>query len=282
MSQTSLSKSDIVNHARALGAELVGFAPVERWNDFAEVPAERRPQAIWPRARTVIVLGVPLWLPVVEAAPSQLGREQIIVTDKLLDEAAYRLSNLLNGRGHPAINVPRNREDEPDSPEDAARVFSHVWAGELAGLGKVGRNRALLTRGFGPRQRLVSVFTALPLDGDPLVALPLCTECGNCERICPVKALSTTPGQRLARIDAEACTANHKRLRAAFRDPCGFCHKVCPVGEDRTLFGRTDTQPYFDEAAALQKDPFAPQYQSWLHIRKYGGLPLPEDPPSIR
>jgi epoxyqueuosine reductase QueG len=277
-----VDKSVIVEQARALGAELVGFAPVDRWNALAEVPADRRPQSIWPRAKTVIVLGVPLWLPVVEAAPSQLGHEQIVVTDKLLEETAYRLSNFLNSQGHAAINVPRSREDEPDSPEEIPRVFSHVWAGELAGLGKVGRSRALLTRAFGPRQRLVSVFTELALEGDPLVTSALCTHCGNCERICPAKALTSIPGSELAALDAAACTANHKRLRAAFRDPCGFCHKVCPVGEDRALFGSTDTQRYFDEAAALQADPFAPPYQSWLHIRKYGGLPLPEDPSSIR
>jgi len=282
VASSSLSKSDIVTQARSLGAELVGVAPVDRWNDIHEVPSARRPQTIWPRAKTVIVLGVPLWLPVVEAAPSQLGHEQIIVTDKLLEEAAYRLSNFLNAHGHAAINVPRGSDDEPDSPAEVPRVFSHVWAGRLAGLGKVGRSRALLTRGYGPRQRLVSVFTELVLDGDPLVVPPLCTQCGNCERICPAHAFSTSSGRWLATLDTDACAANHKRLRAAFRDPCGFCHKVCPVGEDRALFGSTDTQKYFDEAAALARDPFAPQYQSWLHIRKYGGFPLPEDPPSIR
>ena len=132
MPSVSLSKSDIVAQARALGAELVGLAPIDRWNDLAEVPANRRPQAIWPRTRTVIVLGVPLWLPVVEAAPSQLGREQIIVTDKLLEEAAYRLSVFLNERGHAAINVPRNSEDEPDSPDEVyASMGNYVFTTDV-------------------------------------------------------------------------------------------------------------------------------------------------------
>ena len=273
-------KEDIAAQARALGAELVGFAPVHRWDEASVVPG-RRPRDLWPPARTVIVLGVPLWLPVVEASPSQLGREQIIVTDKLLDEAGYRLANFLNGRGHAAINVPRNREGEPESPAEATRVFSHVLAGELAGLGRIGRNHALLTRGYGPRVRLVSVFTELTLDGDALLAEGLCTACGNCERICPAHALAPG-GDGESTFDEAACTANHQRLRAAFRDPCGFCHKVCPVGDDRRLFGSTDTAVYFEEAAALAQNPFAPRFQSWLHIRKYGGFPLPEDPPSIR
>jgi len=275
----AIGKEDIVAQARDLGAELIGFAPPARWDEANT--SGRRPRDLWPRAQTVVVLGVPLWLPVVEAAPSQLGREQIIVTDKLLDEAAYRLANFLNGRGHAAINVPRNREGEPEAPAEASRVFSHVLAGELAGLGRIGRNHALLTRGYGPRVRMVSVFTELVLDGDPLMAESLCTKCGNCARICPVHALATEPDGK-ATLDEAACAANHKRLRAAFRDPCGFCHKVCPVGDDRRLFGSTDTAVYFEEAAALAQNPFAPRFQSWLHIRKYGGFPLPEDPPSIR
>jgi epoxyqueuosine reductase QueG len=275
----AIGKEDIAAQARALGAELVGFAPTTRWDEASA--SGRRPRDLWPRAHTVIVLGVPLWLPVVEAAPSQLGREQIIVTDKLLDEAAYRLANFLNERGHAAINVPRNREGEPEAPAEATRVFSHVLAGELAGLGRIGRNQALLTRGYGPRVRLVSVFTELALDGDPLLAETLCTECGNCARICPAHALATSPDGK-STLNETACAANHKRLSAAFRDPCGFCHKVCPIGDDRSLFGATDTSVYFEEAAALAANPFAPRFQPWLHIRKYGGLPLPEDPPSIR
>jgi epoxyqueuosine reductase len=278
----ALTKSDIVAQARELGAELVGFAPVDRWEDFGEVPAEFRPRAIWPLAKTVIVLGVPLWLPIVEAAPSELGREQYIITNELLDEAAYRLAVFLNRHGHAAINLPRDGQGEPEVLAEApTAIFSHVWAGHLAGLGTVGRSRALLTRAYGPRQRLISVFTDLELEGDPLVAESLCGACQLCEKICPVHALSGGAGQPYAKLDIAACAAQGRRLRQAFRNPCGFCIKVCPVGEDRQLFRSTDTRKYFDEAAALAANPYAPEYQDWLHIRKYGGFPLPEDPASI-
>jgi epoxyqueuosine reductase QueG len=281
--KSALTRRDIVVRAQDLGAEMVGFAPVSRWDDFAEVPPEFRPRAIWPLARTVIVLGLPLWLPIVEAAPSELGREQYIITNELLDEAAYRLALFLNHHGHAAINLPRDGQGEPETlAETPTAIFSHIWAGQLAGLGVVGRSRALLTKAFGPRQRLISVFTELELEGDPLLKVDFCGDCRDCERICPVQALTSRPGQGLADFDGQACAGEGRRLRAAFRNPCGFCLKVCPVGADRELFGSTNTRKYFDEAAALAANPHAPEYQDWLHIRKYGGFPLPEDPPSIR
>ncbi len=283
MPAPTLTKNEIIARALEYGAESVGFAPVSRWDDFAEVPPEFRPLAIWPLAKTVIVLGVPLWLPIVEAAPSELGREQYLITNDLLDEVAYRVAGLLNRNGHAAINLPRDGQGEPEVlAEPPTAIFSHVWAAHLAGLGTVGRSRALLTRAFGPRQRLISVFTELELEGDPLPTETLCRDCHLCEQICPVKALSSQAGRPYADFDLEACAANGKRLRAAFRNPCGFCIKVCPVGEDRQLFQSTNTQKYFDEAAVLAEDPFAPEYQDWLHIRKYGGFQLPEDPVSIR
>jgi epoxyqueuosine reductase QueG len=283
MPHTPLSKTEIAAHARELGAELVGFAPVNRWDDFAEVAPAFRPRAIWPLANTVIVIGVPLWLPIVEAAPSQLGREQYIITNELLDEASYRLAVFLNRHGHAAINLPRDGQGEPEVlAEMPAAIFAHAWAGQLAGLGVVGRNHALLTKSYGPRQRLISVFTELELEGDPLVAEDFCGDCHDCEKICPVHALSSGADPRYARFDGSVCAGEGKRLRIAFRNPCGFCIKVCPVGEDRKLFGSTNTRKYFDEAATLAANPYAPEYQDWLHIRKYGGFTLPEDPTSIR
>ena len=283
MPRTSLTKTQIIAHARELGAEFVGFAPVSRWDGFAEVPPNFRPRAIWPLAKTVIVIAVPLWLPIVEAAPSQLGREQYIITNELLDEVSYRLAVFLNSHGHAAINLPRDGQGEPEIlAETPTAIFSHVWAGQLAGLGMVGRSRALLTKAYGPRQRLISVFTDLELEGNPLLTEDFCGDCHDCEKICPPRALSSRAGQRHADFDIAACAGEGKRLRVAFRNPCGFCIKVCPVGEDRQLFGSTNTRKYFDEATALAANPNAPEYQDWLHIRKYGGFPLPEDPISIR
>ncbi len=134
-----MTKAEIVEKAKDLGAVLVGFAPAGRWREFGEVPAEFHPGNIWPLVKTVIVLAVPVWLPIVEAAPSELGREQYIITNELLDITAYRLAAFLNQHGQAAINLPRDGYGEAGVlAKEQVALFSHVWAGHYAGLGRVG------------------------------------------------------------------------------------------------------------------------------------------------
>ncbi len=279
MSQTNVTKMAIIEKAQELGAELVGFAPAGRWQEYGEVPEDYHPRNVWPLTNTVISLAVPVWLPIVETAPSELGREQYITTNQLLDITAYRLAAFLNRNGHAAISLPRDGYGDAGALADKpVALFSHVWAAYYAGLGKVGWNHTLLTRAYGPRQRLISVFTALELEGDPMVTTDLCTKCLLCQKICPGRAFHGGKDIPYAEMDKFACMANSKRFRTAYRNPCGFCIKVCPVGADRKLFGSTNLKKYFDEAAVLAKDPRAKEYRDWVHIRRHGGYPLPEDP----
>ena len=63
-------KAKIVRKAKSLGASLFNFAPAVRWDEFGEVPPGYRPKALWKMAETVIVIGVPMLLPVLESTPS--------------------------------------------------------------------------------------------------------------------------------------------------------------------------------------------------------------------
>jgi epoxyqueuosine reductase len=276
MSESTITKETIIDEARRLGAEMIGFAPVERWQEYGDLPADFYPQNVWPLAKTVIVLAVPVWLPIVESAPSQLGREQYTITNELLDEAAYRLTAFLNRHGHAAINICRDGYGDAEIlRERPVAIFSHAWAGHYAGLGRIGWNHTLLTREHGPRLRLVSVLTALELPGDPLITEDLCTKCLLCQKICPARAFSGDRQKRYSEMDKAACSGNGRRLRQAFRNPCGFCIKVCPVGKDRELFQSKDIQVYFREREEIDRQ--TPLARSWRHIRRYGGRPVTED-----
>lgn len=266
-------KAKITEKARQAGAECIGFAPVERWGNTSGIPGEIHPHSIWPGAKTVIVLGVPLWLPIVEAAPSVLGREQFIVTDKLLEKAAYQLVMLLNAGGFQAIGIPQYGNEGTPEP-----LFSNDCAGYYAGLGTIGWSHMFLTEEYGPRIRLKAVFTNLAIEGDPLYAQELCRHCQYCRKICPVQALGPeSPGSGYARKDASACLRQKQKLQRCFCEPCGFCLKVCPVGADRKLFKSNDFDKYFNEKTALTQNPGAPEYKSWVHVRSYGSLPIGEN-----
>ena len=87
---------------------LVGVANVERWEDppFEPwVPEEFYPQSIFPEARSVIVIGLPIHLPVLETAPSVYYRELYTTVNILLDQYTYRLAAFLNELGHPSVFV---------------------------------------------------------------------------------------------------------------------------------------------------------------------------------
>ena len=268
-----MTKEDITQEALRLGVEFIGYAPVDRWHQYSNLPTEFYPDNVWPLSKTVIVLGVPAWLPL-EAAPAEIGREQYIITNNLLDEAAYRLAAFLNRNGHASINICRDGYGNSDILlEQPIAIFSHVWAGYYAGLGTIGWNHTLLTKKFGPRVQLVSILTSLELEGDPMLKEELCTKCLLCQKICPSQAFTGDRKVLHGEMDKHACASNGKRLREAFRNPCGCCIKVCPVGEDRKLFKSSNIQIYFKEKI----DPTNHTYRSWQHIRKYGGRPLAED-----
>ncbi len=270
-----ITKAGLRNQVQELGAEFIGFAAVDRWGEFADVPVAGYPQTIWPWAKTVIVFGVPLWLPIIEAAPNVWGREQVIVTSKLLEKVAYRLRLFLNSKGYQTVSV--SGYNNRDSAESEA-VFSNVWAGYYAGLGTVGWNHALLTREYGPRVQLKSVFTELELVSDSVLTEEFCTNCLYCQKICPVQALRSERTSAYAVVDQTACQQHKKRLQTAFCDPCGSCLKVCPVGEDRQLFQSNNFNKYFVEQEILARNPQAEEYQDWVHIRNYGSYSL-ETPP---
>jgi len=278
MKAAALTATDIRVKALSLGAELVGFAPVARWREEADIQEEFHPDRVWPLTKTVIVLAVPVWLPIVETAPAEWGREQYTITNNLLDEAAYRLSAFLNRNGHAAINFSRDGYGDIDVLlKNPAAAFSHVWAAHYAGLGQVGWNHTLLTPEYGPRVRLVSVLTALELPGDDMLVRELCGRCRLCQKICPAGAFEGESGERYANMDKLACATNSKRLRKSFRNPCGFCIKVCPVGDDRKLFQSNDIDKYFREKEVLARNPDAEEYRGWQHIRRYGGFSLDDE-----
>jgi epoxyqueuosine reductase QueG len=269
--------SSIRKQARALGSSLVGFAPAERWETGDEVPAAYRPRAIWKYANTVIVLGIPMLLPIVESTPSINYQEMYTTGNILLDQMAYRLSVELNERGFASIPMPR---DGYGSLEILLRkmpaCFSHVYAAKYAGMGTIGYSHNLLTPEYGPRVRFVSIFTEARLPAAPLRMTELCKGCGLCGKLCPAHAMAPHPGRIAANYDARACTYYHQSLVGESRFPCGVCVKVCPVGKDRELYHRRHGVNYvqeYKELSAGGKD--HPDYAHLIHLRTHGSV-LPD------
>ena len=187
-----ITAEQLKQFARELGADLVGIAPVSRWENAPEM---LRPTAHLPEAKSVIALSIHHPDASVEwgglpnsnySGPFQLG-----MIPKL-DTISWRLCKYLESYGFASIPLPctgfwRHRPYK-DIPTTNTASFSHRHAFVAAGLGEFGWNNMALSPEYGPRNRLVSLITEAELEGDPLYSgEPLCDRCGMCEHMCPGK-----------------------------------------------------------------------------------------------
>jgi len=266
---TAVLKGQVLEKCAELDIPLVGFAPADRWDTplFEPwIPEEFRPKAIVPETMTVIVMGLPVSLPVLESAPSIHYHELYKTVNTLLDMHGYRLAEWLTRQGFPSAWIPRDGYGSISIvKENPVVFFSHRHAALLAGLGTFGINNTLLTAEFGPRVRFVSVFTSAEIPPDPVMSNPLCIRCMRCVKICPVQALDGKDYPE-GLTDKKTCAARSEALHKRSISPCGLCIKVCPVGRDRERYRRTDPAIY-DE----NDDRYTDYHRAWNHIRAYGG-----------
>jgi epoxyqueuosine reductase len=266
-------KKELLEKCKTLGIPLVGFAPIDRWkNQPIELPNVLSPwipegfwpQSIYPEAKTVVVIGLPVSLPIVETAPSIYYQELYKTVNSLLDSKAYEIANFLNEKGFSSIYLPRDGYgDIKILIGNPFAFFSHKHAAYLAGLGSFGHNNVLLTPEFGPRVRFTSIFTSAEIEPDPLSSKDLCTHCLLCVKNCPVGAIPEK-GDFPPPVDKVSCAKRSAVLRDEFRSPCGICIKVCPVGKDRELYGRRNMTIY------SKNKKFDKYHNAWEHVRKYG------------
>lgn len=261
-------RSEIMARCLKAGVPLVGVASVESWANppfLPWMPQNFYPRSIFPEARSVIVLGLPITLPILETTPSIHYHELYGLVNALLDQHGYILSQLLNERGHPSMWIPRDGYGSLEVlKQDPTAFFSHRHAALLAGLGTFGVNNMLLTREYGPRARFVSVLTSAELPPDPMMDEELCIRCMRCVDSCPSEALEEGDYPTSLTIKSR-CTEWSDDLRKRHISPCGICIKVCPVGEDRKHFDRSDPKIYDDP------EKYPDLWSAWRHVRSYGG-----------
>lgn len=194
------------------------------------------PRRVLPSARSVIMLALPY--PLVPerltaghglVASFSWGPDYHIRIGLLLESLCSLLKTLQPTAEHLAF-------------VDSGPVLERWWA-ERAGLGRIGRNGALILDRTGPFCFLASVITSMELASDlplrPLQAPGLgCGTCERCLRICPTGALKSS-----GVLDARRCisylTIEHRGpiplelrpLLGARLFGCESCLRACPGAE---------------------------------------------------
>lgn len=210
--------------AKEFGADLCGFAPVERFNN---APSGFHPQDVFQKCRTVVVMAkrMPSALTQTKTAVPYTHFNQI--TTQMLDGVTLQLAVYLEANGIQSMPVP---SDDPydfwDAEELTGRgVISLRHAGYLAGLGLMGRNTLLTTAAFGNMVRLSAILIDAEIEGDPLIEGTFCRpDCTLCIDQCPGNALDgVTVVQKRCRPHAYITAGRNFKLMQCYK-----CRKLCP------------------------------------------------------
>jgi len=136
--------------------------------------------------------------------------------------------------GYRAEAVPASKKLVEGGTEGS---ISHKAIAVMAGLGWQGKSLLLVTSKYGPRVRLSSVLTDMPLKVDA----PVKNRCGNCTKCteaCPAGAIRNVNtdfhyASRDEAVDLDKChrnTLRYMEVPGVGYTFCGQCIPVCPHG----------------------------------------------------
>jgi len=211
---------------RTAGIDLWGAAA----NDPVMPGAPALPVAISLAAR----IDAPALTRLQQGEPAAYGAEYRRL-NLLLDAAGEALVVALRHSGAEAER--RDATIYTERPESGdwldAGVFTHKTAATRAGLGWIGKTALFVSPEAGPKVRLATVFTDLPLDVGVPVTEGRCGGCRACLDACPAGAgrdVAWRAGMtRDELFDAGACD-RFMESSGSTDGVCGLCVAACPFG----------------------------------------------------
>jgi len=207
---------EVVVQAKKLGIDLIGFAPIDE--DFMfETDHVGGIEVLYENA---IVLGMEMDYKAIDTAPEPPAGIESLNIYAELGEATNKLTNFIRSKGYRAIGC---------HPLGGPILYPAMAV--KAGLGKIGRQGLLITKKFGPRQRLsviaVNISPLPDVTQDNFEIDEYCKKCKRCLNLCPVNAIYDEPivkeSDIVSRIDGEKCIEYFYKTMG-----CSVCIKECP------------------------------------------------------
>jgi Fe-S-cluster-containing hydrogenase component 2 len=256
------------------GADDAAFVSVE---NPALASEQEHVEAALPGARSLISLVVKMNRDNVRSTARSVANQEFHRTGEIINEAAHRITRVLQDTGYRAINPSATFPMEMDRYPGRIWVVAHKPVAVAAGLGVMGIHRNVIHPRFGNFILLATLMVDAPISsyGEPLDYSP-CLECKLCVAACPVGAIGKN-----GEFDFVACSVHNYREfmggftdwvqtiadsddAADFRDrvsdsenasmwqslsfkanyKAAYCLAVCPAGEDVI-------EPYLDDRKAF-------------------------------
>lgn len=231
-----IEKTASLNRQDLLRKPLVGFSQAddiqydqlkEKIGDWHLNPAE-----LLKDAKTVISYFVPFTKDVAadpkkNSGGSALWGEAYAVINPYFDEINSSIIEYLNNMGYSAAAIKATHTFDP---KDMQSMWSHRSAAAIAGMGKFGANRLVITE-KGSAGRFCTVLTSAVIHKELNQVEERCLynrnrTCGLCFEICPVHALMSNSFNKFA--CQYVCNTNQIQDKHG-SDTCGKCISVCPL-----------------------------------------------------
>lgn len=186
--KNDISTQELSSMAQNMGADVFGIADLR---PFRQYVIEQGGDSLGVFSHALVV-GIRLLNSVVDTLDPHLPADFSLYgwhvyrsVSPMVDQIALQLSRILENRGFSALPIPSSQYRRPG---ERRAIFSHKLAGNLAGVGWIGKNCLLITTEFGPRIRLASVLTNCELESGKRL-FGQCGDCEICVNACPVGAL---------------------------------------------------------------------------------------------
>ena len=217
------TSSEIKSLSLSLGADKCGIASVDR---FINAPDGFHPGDIYNRCKSVIVFLIQMPTEIIMASnPIPYSHTAHLIYSKL-DKIGLELCKVIQNNGNKAVPIP---SDVPYLYWDKENrhgmgILSMRHAGNLAGLGILGRNNLLINPDLGNMVYIGAILTDNELEPDPIIENISCpAKCRICLDSCPQKALDgLTVKQKLCRE-----YSGLKNEKGFDIYGCNVCRKVC-------------------------------------------------------
>ena len=227
------SQHDMQKMKDKLDVELLGVVSVEQ---SSSKELKRNASSLLPGVKSVVVLGKEIFKEVLSllktskevggADYGDLLKPHSDYLNSRLTKASYELTGLLRKEGYRSLPLPA--AGCPTDERFLTAVFSYKHAGQLAGMGTIGRHSLLITPEYGPRVRLACLLTEAPLEGSPLSKKEYCIKCNACIRECPAHAPKVPERGKTYSFNQFACRTYRQ---AGYI--CDICMKVCKGGKKK-------------------------------------------------
>ncbi|MBT9537312.1 MAG: epoxyqueuosine reductase [Nitrospirae bacterium] len=230
---TSNITAELKAYCKSSGADLAGIADLEPLRGGLPVI----PQNLLEPYLLAISIGIHLKNDIINGivdCPTPEYADHYRDVNSKLDNITSAIVKWIALKGFIAEAVPASRIADGDN---LLGNISHKAVARMAGIGWQGKSLLIISPGYGPRIRLATVLTNIPLLADK----PLknrCGKCMECVKACPASAIknvsteSNYPSREEA-IYLEKCHTKVKEFKAMQgigARICGVCVKACPFG----------------------------------------------------